>query len=67
MVDAGKESGHIRKDADGGFFASSFIALVEGGILMAKTVGDKRHLECAVKRIDSLIDQMVKDKEQEQT
>jgi TetR/AcrR family transcriptional repressor of nem operon len=63
MVDAGKEDGRIRRDADGTFFASSFIALIEGGILMAKTVGDKRHLECSVKRINHLIDQMVIHKE----
>jgi TetR/AcrR family transcriptional regulator, transcriptional repressor for nem operon len=59
MVDAGKESGDIRGDADAVFFASSFIALIEGGILMAKTIGAKKHLECSVKRIHYLIDQMV--------
>jgi AcrR family transcriptional regulator len=63
LVDAGKESCHFRRDADAGFFASSFIALIEGGILMAKTMGDKRHLECSVKRINNLIDQMVTNKD----
>jgi AcrR family transcriptional regulator len=64
MVNAGKESGQIRQDADSGFFATSFIALIEGGILIAKTVEDKRHLECAVKRIDNLIDQMLLKRDQ---
>jgi len=59
MVSAGKESGAIHSDADADFFSSSFIALIEGGILMAKTVGDKKQLEYSVKRIDQLIDQMV--------
>jgi AcrR family transcriptional regulator len=59
MVNAGKETGSIRPDADADFFASTFIALIEGGILLAKTVGDKKYLERSVKRIDHLIDQMM--------
>jgi hypothetical protein len=58
MVEAGKSSGSIRPDADAGFFAATFIALIEGGILLAKTVGDKRYLEHSVERIDLLIEQM---------
>jgi TetR/AcrR family transcriptional repressor of nem operon len=43
-------------DAD--FFAATFIALIEGGILLAKTVGDKKYLKHSVQRINLLIDQM---------
>ncbi len=58
MVDAGKENGEVRPDADGKLFATTFIALVEGGILLAKTVGDKRYMERSVEGIDLLINQM---------
>jgi len=59
MVDAGRENGEIRPDADARLFAATFIALIEGGILLAKTVGDKRYMERSVDGINLLIDQMV--------
>lgn len=58
MVDAGKESGELRPDADAELFAASFIAQIEGGILLAKTIGDKRYMEHAVNGINLLIDRM---------
>ncbi len=58
MVNGGKESGVVRADADADLFAANFMALIEGGLLMAKTVGDKKYLECSVQRINLLIDQM---------
>lgn len=58
MVNAGKENGEIRPDADSELFATTFIALVEGGILLAKTVGDRKYLERSVEGIDLLINQM---------
>jgi TetR/AcrR family transcriptional regulator, transcriptional repressor for nem operon len=58
MVDAGKENGEIRPDADGELFAATFIALVEGGILLAKTIGDRKYMERSVEGIDLLIEQM---------
>lgn len=58
MVEAGKQSGELRSDADAGLFATTFIALIEGGILMAKTVDDKRYLERSVDGINLLIDRM---------
>ena len=39
-------------------FAATFIALIEGGILLAKTMGDKKYLEHSVNGINLLIDQM---------
>lgn len=59
MVDAGRENGELRPDADARLFAATFIALIEGGILLAKTVGDKQYLERSVDGINLLIDQMV--------
>jgi TetR/AcrR family transcriptional regulator, transcriptional repressor for nem operon len=58
MVNSGKESGVVRADADADLFAANFMALIEGGLLMAKTVGDKKYLEHSVQRINLLIDQM---------
>lgn len=61
MVEIGKESGEFRPDAEGRLFATTFIALIEGGILMAKTVGDKHYLERSVEGINLLIDRMAAD------
>jgi hypothetical protein len=63
MVNAGMESGEIRPDADAQLFAATFIAQIEGGILLAKTIGDKRYLEHSVDGINLLIDQMAAGKE----
>jgi TetR/AcrR family transcriptional regulator, transcriptional repressor for nem operon len=59
MVNSGKEGGVVRADADADLFAANFMALIEGGLLMAKTVGDKKYLEFSVERIDQLIEQML--------
>ncbi|HEX9023172.1 MAG TPA: TetR/AcrR family transcriptional regulator [Geobacteraceae bacterium] len=61
MVDSGKESGAIEADTDAELFAANFMALIEGGLLVAKTVGDKRYLESSVEQIDRLIDRMIAD------
>lgn len=58
MVEAGKEQGEVCRDADARLFATTFIALIEGGILMAKTVGDRQYLERSVDGINLLIDRM---------
>jgi hypothetical protein len=58
MVNSGKESGEIRSGADAELFAATFIALIEGGILLAKTIGDRKYLESSVNGINLLIDQM---------
>lgn len=56
LVRAGIEGGDIRPDADPETFASNFIALIEGGILLAKTMGNRKYLEHSVDAIDLLID-----------
>jgi len=58
MVNSGKESGEIRAGADAELFAATFIALIEGGILLAKTMGERKYLESSVNGINLLIDQM---------
>lgn len=59
MVNSGKESGGVRAETDAHQFAANFMALIEGGILLGKTLGEKKYLECSVKQIDHLIDQMM--------
>ncbi len=58
MVETGKAEGEIRPDTDAPLFAATFIALIEGGILLAKTVGDKRYMERSVAGINLFIDHM---------
>lgn len=58
MVEAGKAQGEIRPDTDAQLFAATFIALIEGGILLAKTVGDKCYMERSVAGINLFIDHM---------
>ncbi len=59
MVDLGKSTGEIRIGAEADAFAANFIALIEGGILLAKTLGDRKYLECSVAAINLLIEQML--------
>ncbi len=59
LVSAGIESGDIRPDADPEAFAANFIALVEGGVLLAKTMGDRKYLEHSVEGINLLIDRLL--------
>jgi len=58
IVEAGKDCGELRRDADGKLFASTFIALIEGGLLLAKTVGDRTYLERAIAGIGMFIEHM---------
>ncbi len=59
LVRAGVESGDIRPDADAEAFAANFIALIEGGVLLAKTMGDRKYLERSVAGIDILTDRLL--------
>jgi len=59
LVELGKSTGEFRLDADACAFAANFIALIEGGILLAKTLNDRKYLERSVGAIDLLIDAML--------
>jgi hypothetical protein len=45
MVNAGKESGESRPCAGAELFATTFSALIEGVILLAKTRGERKYME----------------------
>jgi hypothetical protein len=59
LVCAGMEYGEIRADADPEAFAANFIALIEGGVLLAKTMGNRKYLEHSVAGINLLIDRLL--------
>ncbi len=56
MIQRGKRRGEIREDADEETFATLFIMIVEGGIMLSKTTGEKKHLEKAVHHIIEVIE-----------
>ncbi|MCX8124983.1 MAG: TetR/AcrR family transcriptional regulator [Spirochaetes bacterium] len=55
IIRKGQTDGEISKDADADRFSTLFIAIIEGGILMSKTTGDKKHIRLAVDHIKQLI------------
>ena len=59
LVDLGKRTGEFRLGAGACVFAANFIALIEGGILLAKTLNDRKYLERSVGAINLLIDAML--------
>lgn len=61
LIDLGKKRGEFRLGADACAFAANFIALIEGGVLLAKTFNDRKYLEHSVGAIDLLIDAMLAD------
>jgi TetR/AcrR family transcriptional regulator, transcriptional repressor for nem operon len=52
----GKERGEIRETADSCAFSNIFIALIEGGIMLAKATGKLKMLNDCVDRIEYMID-----------
>ncbi|WP_426476778.1 TetR/AcrR family transcriptional regulator [Chryseobacterium sp. CBSDS_008] len=52
----GQSKGEIDTNIDAGHYASLFIMLIEGGILLSKTMGDQSFLHHALDRITSMID-----------
>jgi AcrR family transcriptional regulator len=56
IIRKGQELGEIKPDISAGDFALLFILNIEGGLMLAKTTDDKRHLELAIRHILSLVD-----------
>ncbi|MDV7696900.1 TetR/AcrR family transcriptional regulator [Chryseobacterium soli] len=57
VIAEGQNNGEIHKDRNSEEYASLFIMLIEGGILLSKTTGEIKFLYLALDRIISLIDQ----------
>lgn len=55
-IEAGKKNGEIDESADPEKYASLFIMLIEGGILLSKITGNEKHLNLALDRITETIE-----------
>lgn len=60
IITTGQESGEFRKDINPDDYASLFIILLEGGILLSKTTGNEKHLNLALDKILELTDKEIK-------
>ncbi|UQB67149.1 TetR/AcrR family transcriptional regulator [Epilithonimonas zeae] len=56
ILEKGKTQNEIVESVDSSQYAFQFIALIEGGILLSKTMNNKTHLFNALKRIEIIID-----------
>jgi AcrR family transcriptional regulator len=55
VIIQGQKSGELKENADAGEYASLFVMLIEGGILLSKTTGEEKFLNQALDRILSII------------
>ncbi|MCW3160494.1 TetR/AcrR family transcriptional regulator [Chryseobacterium oryctis] len=60
IIKTGQESKEFYQEINAEEYASIFIVLIEGGILLSKTTEDERHLNLALDRIIKLIDNEIK-------
>ncbi|PZU86149.1 MAG: TetR/AcrR family transcriptional regulator [Chryseobacterium sp.] len=56
ILEKGKTQNEIVESVDSSQYAYQFIALIEGGILLSKTMNNKSHLFSALERIETIID-----------
>jgi TetR/AcrR family transcriptional repressor of nem operon len=56
LIEKGQQTGEIRLAAEPGRYATLFIALVEGGILLAKATNNPAALEISLSHIEHLIE-----------
>jgi TetR/AcrR family transcriptional repressor of nem operon len=57
IVAKGKTNGEIKPDADGCAFGATFIALIEGGVMLSKATGNTKMLNDCILLIERLIEQ----------
>ncbi|GAA4321769.1 TetR family transcriptional regulator C-terminal domain-containing protein [Flaviaesturariibacter amylovorans] len=55
VIVQGQEQGRIRKGIDAGRYATLFIALIEGGIMLSKIMDDPARLETALAQVEHLV------------
>lgn len=56
VIIQGQKNGELNKKANAEEYASIFIMLLEGGILLSKTTGDEKFLNIALNKITQMID-----------
>lgn len=60
LVRRGIKHGEIRDSSDPEQFASDFVSLIEGSLLMAKVTGKREHLDNSVERISHIVENELK-------
>ena len=60
IIRAGQENHEFRQEINPEEYASLFLMLIEGGILLSKTTGNEKHLNLALDRISELIAKEIK-------
>lgn len=58
LIEKGKQSGELAADVNSKQFASVFMSLIEGGVLLSKTTGDKTYLLSNLKQIEQWVDEL---------
>lgn len=60
IIRSGQENDEFRQEINPEEYASLFLMLIEGGILLSKTTGNEKHLNLALDRISGLITKEIK-------
>jgi AcrR family transcriptional regulator len=60
IIKKGQENKEIKKSTDSREFAGAFIALIEGGVMLAKVTGKSEGLEAALKQAKKMITEIKK-------
>ncbi|WP_158963383.1 TetR/AcrR family transcriptional regulator [Myroides fluvii] len=55
VIEQGKEQGYFKPSAQAEDVASLFVILIEGGILLSRSLGDRKHLNIALDQIEHII------------
>ena len=61
LVIAGTEAGEFKPGVDHSTLALSIIALIEGGVMIAKVTNNQRNMDKIMKTVEMLISQIVVD------
>jgi TetR/AcrR family transcriptional repressor of nem operon len=56
IIEAGQQSGELRAGVDAAHYATVFMALIEGGMLLANATGDAQSLFTTLDHLEHLIE-----------
>lgn len=60
ILEQGKKHGEFKTRINSIDYAHTFLILIEGGILLAKTLADHKHLYLALDRVMAIVDQEIR-------
>lgn len=60
VIEEGRQKKQVRRKFDEKEFAGAFIALIEGGVMLAKVTGKMGGLKAAMKQAEKMIDEIAK-------